>query len=650
MLVISNLSIHFANRYLFDSINFSVNLGDRIGLIGRNGSGKTTLLNIIAGIQQAEDGTVIKPKEYRIGYLPQEKALFSNKTVKDEVYSSLDDINSIESRLNEISFQIEKRTDYSSESYNKLVHEQSELHERFVILGGHSIEAEIGSVMKGLGFDDYDLSRKVNELSGGWQMRIELAKILLSKPDSILLDEPTNHLDIDSIRWVETFLRNYKGAVLLVSHDRAFLDSVTNRTIEISNGKIYDLYKSYTEFVTFRDEQRRQQFNAYKDQQKQIAETEKYIERFRYKATLASRVQSKIKMLDKIERIEIDEEDITSIRFKFPDAPRSGRLVAETVCLSKSYGDKIVLKDINFSIEHGDKVAFIGRNGEGKTTFSKILAGVESSSGELKSGHNVSIGFYEQQQTETLDGDSKVFDIIDRAAAGEIRTKIRQLLGAFLFSGDDVYKKVKVLSGGEKSRLAIAKLLLLPSNFLILDEPTNHLDMLSKDVLKRALIDYKGTLVIVSHDREFLHGLTNRTVLFKNQNLIDYPGDIYEFLEKQKLESLKEIETRLNGEKSDENKDNISKSKIYRSEQKKIQREEKILKKSIEKYELEIMRLEEQLSVLEEEFLNSEFHLNIESSQNKQKAYKETKEKLEQLIDEWSKIQMEIEELQKNYL
>ncbi|OGU39040.1 MAG: hypothetical protein A2X61_00895 [Ignavibacteria bacterium GWB2_35_12] len=654
MLIVSNLSIHFANRYLFDGITFSVNPGDRIGLIGRNGSGKTTLLNIIAGLQQAEEGTIIKPKEYRIGYLPQEEdpstTLRMTRTVKDEVYSSLEDIDSIDLRLIEISLQLENRTDIGSESYNKLVREQSELHERFVVLGGHSIEAEIVSVMKGLGFDDYDLSRNVSELSGGWQMRIELAKILLSKPDCILLDEPTNHLDIDSIMWVESFLRNYKGSVLLVSHDRTFLDSVTNRTIEISNGKIYDLNKSYTEFVKFRDEQRRQQLNAFKGQQRQIAETEKYIERFRYKATLASRVQSKIKMLDKIERIEMDEEDISSIRFKFPDATRSGRLVTETIGLSKSFGDKIVLKDINISIEQGDKVAFIGRNGEGKTTFSKILAGVESYDGNLKIGYNVSIGFYEQQQTEFLEKDSTVFDIIDKAATGDIRTRLRQLLGAFLFSGEDIYKKVKVLSGGEKSRLAIAKLLLQPSNFLILDEPTNHLDMGSKDVLKRALIDYKGTLVIVSHDREFLHGLTNRTVLFKNKKLIDYPGDIYEFLEKQKLESLREVEISNKEVKLFEASEKISESKTYREGRKKLQREMTKLNKRITKCEAEIMELEIDIFALEDEFSNADFYLDIKSSQKKQKEYKEKKDKLELKVDEWSKLHLELEDFPKNYL
>ncbi|TAL70530.1 MAG: ABC-F family ATP-binding cassette domain-containing protein [Bacteroidetes bacterium] len=650
MLVVSNLSIHFANRYLFDGVTFSVNAGERIGLIGRNGSGKTTLLNIISGKQRAEEGDIIKPKEYRIGYLPQEADISSNKIVRDEVYTALDSIQKIETRLEEITNELKYRTDFDSEFYKSVIQEQSELHERFAILGGHSIEAEIGKVMKGLGFDEEDLLRKVNELSGGWQMRIELAKILLSMPDMILLDEPTNHLDIDSVIWVENFLRNYKGSVLLVSHDRTFLDSVTNRTIEISNGKIYDLNKSYTEFIKFMEEQREHQINAYKDQQKHIAETEKYIERFRYKATLATRVQSKIKMLEKIERIDVEETDIASIRFKFPGAPNSGRMVAEVINLDKIYGDKKVLSNINFSIEKGDKIAFIGRNGEGKTTFSKILAGVESYLGEKRIGHNISVGFYEQQQANALSGDDTVFDTIDRAATGEIRTKLRQLLGAFLFRGEDIYKKVKVLSGGEKSRLAIAKLLLQPCNFLIMDEPTNHLDMVSKDVLKMALIDYKGTLIIVSHDREFLHGLTNKTVMFKNHQLIEYPGDLYEFLEKQKIESLRDVEQRDNNINNNFKNEQITGSQIYREEKKKFQREENKLKKRIEKCESEIAEIEEKISIIEKEFTESDFYLDIRQSKRKQKEFEDLKNELELKIGEWEKLHSGLEEFQSNYL
>ncbi|MBI5326319.1 MAG: ABC-F family ATP-binding cassette domain-containing protein [Ignavibacteriae bacterium] len=649
MLNVSNLSIHFANRYLFDGITFSVNAGDRIGLIGRNGSGKTTLLNIISGLQQAEEGTIVKPKYFRIGYLPQEADISSDKTVKDEVYAALEEINVIENRIDELTSLIDKSTNYETDSYNKLIQEQSELHERFALLGGHNIESEISKVLKGLGFEENDFSRSVSELSGGWQMRIELAKILLQLPDMILLDEPTNHLDIDSIIWVETFLRNYKGSVLLVSHDRTFLDSVTNRTIEISNGKIYDLNKSYSEFTKFRNEQREQQLNAYKDQQKQIAETERYIERFRYKASLATRVQSKIKMLEKLDRIIIDEEDTSSIKFKFPEATRSGRLVAEISNLSKNYADKLVLQNINFSIEQGDKIAFIGRNGEGKTTLSKILAGVETYKGNLKIGHNVTIGFYEQQHNNNLTGDDTVFDIIDRAATGEIRTRMRQLLGTFLFSGEDIYKKVKVLSGGEKSRLAIAKLLLQSCNFLILDEPTNHLDMNSKDVLKNALIDYKGTLIIVSHDREFLHGLTNKSVLFKNHGLIEYPGDIFDFLEKQNIESMREIE-RKDIANNSEKKIISTNSQIYREERKKIQREENRLKKVIEKCEIEIMELEDKQNHLEQDFSSEDYHINVDSNLDKQKEYYEIKSKIEHKMEEWSRYHTELDELNKDYL
>jgi ATP-binding cassette subfamily F protein 3 len=515
--------------------------------------------------------------------------------------------------------------------------------ERLKILGGHSIEAEIEKIMVGLGFDRNDLLRLVTELSGGWQMRVELAKILLSKPDCILLDEPTNHLDIESVQWLENYLNSYYGAVVIVSHDRQFLDNVTNRTIEITMGKTFDMPLPYTRFIEARQELYEQQLSSYRNQQKQIAETEKFIERFRYKATLASRVQSRIKQLDKVDRIELDEEDVSQMHFRFPVPLRSGRLVAEVFNLKKSFDDKHVFTGIDFAIERNDKIAFVGKNGEGKSTLTRILAGMESYEGKMTIGTNVTTGFFSQHSAQMIDENSTPFEIIDNAATGEMRTQVRSLLGAFLFSGDSVYKKVKVLSGGEKSRLALALLLLQPANFLILDEPTNHLDMTSKDVLKQALKDYTGTLIVVSHDREFLHGLTNRTVYFGGGKIKEYTGDISEFLEKQNLERLNELEYSASKNNSVSDTNNVSTLKTARLEQKAVQREQNRIKRLITQSETEIEKLETQISSLEADFADSSLYSDVAALKDKQILYDQLRQALSTKMNEWEDLHEQLE-------
>ena len=654
MISISNLSIHYSGHYLFDNVSFNVNNNDRIGLIGRNGTGKTTILKILTGLETPEEGTITKPNDYTIGYLPQEGSFVSEETVYNEVKLALSEIFSVEDKIHSISGKLSEIQDYHSSEYDNLIHELSLANDRFKILGGKSVEADIVKVLKGLGFDDNDMYRKVNEFSGGFVMRVELAKILLRRPDCILLDEPTNHLDIESVQWLENYLMNYYGAVVLVSHDRNFLDNVTNRTIELANAKIYDMDVPYTKFIDFREEQKKHRLAAYKAQQKQIEDTERFVERFRSKATLASRVQSRIKQLEKMDRIELDEEDLSSIKIRFPEPPRSGRLVAEVINLTKRYGEKLVLSNIDFAIERGEKIAFVGKNGEGKSTLTRIFAGMEDYEGDFKTGHNVSTGFFSQNQALLMEGNNTVFDVIDSAATGDMRTRVRSLLGAFLFSGDSVYKKVKVLSGGEKSRLAIAKLLLEPINFLILDEPTNHLDMRAKDVLKNALLDFDGALVLVSHDREFLHGLTNKTIYFSNKKITEFPGDIYDFLERQKLDSLKQLEQNKPAESNSNNKEsatgdaqetNISSSKQYRERQKTQQREENRIRRLISVCEDDIALLEDKISSIEHEFSSPEFHADVERAKSRQADYELLRNQLNSKMEHWTDLNIELDEL-----
>src|SRR4030066_1888315 len=542
MISINHINLNFGGRILLNDISFLINLKDRIGLVGNNGAGKTTLLKIILGLQIPDSGTIEKPSGLTMGYLPQQMSHVDSKTLFNEVKTAFSQILELENKIIEINHEIGQRTDYHSGDYLKLINKLSDMNERIKILGALKINEQIEKTLMGLGFAPTDLPRQTKEFSGGWRMRIELAKILLKCPDLLLLDEPTNHLDIESIQWVEQFLSDYRGAVIIISHDRALLDNVTNRTIEISLGRIYDYKVPYSKYTILRKERRLQQLAAYKNQQKLIADTNQFIERFRYKATKAIQVQSRIKHLEKIQRIEGDQEDMAGIRIRFPAAPRSGNIVIDTENLSKNYGEKNVLENISLVVKRGERIAFVGKNGEGKTTLSRILVGDLDFTGNLKTGHNVRTGYFAQTPHDRLDGESSVFDTVDRVAAAEAGIKIRALLGAFLFGSDDIDKKVKVLSGGERSRLALAKLLLEPFNLLVLDEPTNHLDMRSKDILKQALKSFTGTMILVSHDREFLNGLVDNVYEFKDHKIKKYIGSINDFLEKKKIASLRQLE------------------------------------------------------------------------------------------------------------
>lgn len=542
MISIQNLSVEFSAKSLFDSINYVINKRDRIALVGKNGAGKSTMLKIIAGVQKPTSGSVAVPQDVTIGYLPQHMTLTDTNTVIDEVRKAFGHIQQLHEQYDRLSAELAERTDYESDAYARLIDRMTTLSEQISMEEGDGGEAEMEKTLIGLGFVRSDFNRPTSEFSGGWRMRIELAKILLQRPDVLLLDEPTNHLDIESIQWLENFLVTKAGAVVLVSHDRAFIDNVTNRTIEISLGKIYDYAVNYSKYVVLHQERIEQQRRAYENQQKQIQDTEEFIERFRYKATKAVQVQSRMKQLAKIERIEVDEVDTSRLNLRFPPAPRSGDYPVIADGVGKAYGDHQVFDGATFTIKRGEKVAFVGKNGEGKSTLVKCIMGEIPFTGHLKLGHNVKIGYFAQNQAQLLDGEITVFDTIDRVAVGDIRTKIRDILGAFMFGGEASDKKVKVLSGGEKTRLAMIRLLLEPVNLLILDEPTNHLDMATKDILKQAIKDFDGTVIVVSHDREFLDGLVEKVYEFGGGKVRECLGGIYEFLEKKKLDSLAELE------------------------------------------------------------------------------------------------------------
>lgn len=643
MVTLNNLSVHFGGRHLFDNLSIMIGDKDKIGLIGRNGTGKSTLLKIIDGIDEPTSGNVIFPNDYTVGYLPQEIEVNSELSVMEETQSALKEIQKLENEILDLTEQLNSREDYESSGYLKIVEKLTHHTDRLKILGAESVQGEIEQVLIGLGFMRTDFDRLVREFSGGWQMRIELAKILLSKPNCILLDEPTNHLDIESVRWLENFLKNYYGAIILVSHDRRFLDNVSNRTFELSGGKIYDMNCNYSEFIVKRAEQREQQVNAFKNQQKEIEATEKFIERFRSKATLASRVQSRVKQLEKVERIELEEVDNSAIHLKFPEPPRSSRLQVEIDSLYKNYGDLRVLTNIHFAIERGEKIAFVGRNGEGKSTLSRIIAGSEPYEGNMKIADTTVIGYYAQHQSTLFNPDFSVFDTIDSEAIGDARPYIRSILGAFMFSGDSVFKKVKVLSGGEKSRLSLARLMLRPANLLILDEPTNHLDMAAKDVLKQALINYQGSMIIVSHDREFLEGLTNKTVEFKNNSIREFFGDINYYLEKTQLENLQELEIKQAtdaGLKSE----TVSISQLNRENRKNIQRELNKAQKDLSKIESELENLENEKTELDSKFANPDFYKDP-SLQDAQYRYNELSKKIDFYFGEWEKLSELIENL-----
>jgi ATPase components of ABC transporters with duplicated ATPase domains len=542
MISVEGLTVEFGGFTLFDDVSFVVNKKDRIALVGKNGAGKSTMLKIFAGLQSPTAGNISVPKELTIGYLPQQMQLTDTRTVREEAEQAFDQIHQLEKQLERLTLELAERTDYESESYHDLIDKVTHLTEHFQMMGGNSYQAELERTLMGLGFVREDFERLTSEFSGGWRMRIELAKLLLRQPDVLLLDEPTNHLDIESIQWLENFLATRANAVILVSHDRAFIDATTFRTIEISLGKIYDYKVNYSHYVVLREERREQQMRAFENQQKKLQDTEAFIERFRYKATKSVQVQSRIKQLEKIDRIEVDEVDTAMLNLKFPPAPRSGSYPVIMEDVAKRYGDHLIFEHATLTINRGDKVAFVGKNGEGKSTLVKCIMGEIDFEGKLQLGHNVKIRLLCPNQAQLLDDKLTVFDTIDYVAQGDIRTKIRDILGAFMFGGEASDKKVEVLSGGERSRLAMIRLLLEPVNLLILDEPTNHLDMRSKDVLKDALREFDGTVILVSHDREFLDGLVDKVYEFGNQRVTEHLGGIYEFLNRKKMDNLQELE------------------------------------------------------------------------------------------------------------
>lgn len=631
MITVGNLSVLFGGVPLFEEISFMIQSRDRVGLTGKNGAGKSTLLKIIARKQEPSSGTVAIPQGYRIGYLPQEMKHNSGKTIFEEAKTAFAEVLSLEEELNRLGRELEVRTDYESDAYHKIIDRISEASQRLSMLGSGSIDGETEKVLSGLGFKHEDMDRQMDEFSGGWKMRVELAKILLQKPDAVLLDEPTNHLDIDSIQWLESFLSDYPGAVVLVSHDRAFLDAVTNRTIEITLGKIEDYKASYSKYVELRKERREQQMAAYVNQKKMIEDTEKFIERFRYKASKAVQVQSRIKQLDKVDRIEVEDEDTSAIHFRFPPAPRSGKVVLTAEGVSKRFGEKTILKKLDFLVERGEKIAFVGKNGEGKTTLSRIITGHLESEGKIELGHNVKLGYFAQNQADMLNPEITVLQTLEQVAGTTTTQQIRNLLGAFLFGGDAVDKKVKVLSGGEKGRLAIARLLLEPVNFLVLDEPTNHLDMRSKDILKEALRQYDGTLILVSHDREFLDGLCNKVFEFSGGNVKEFPGGIFEFLQSRKLESLKALEVQVKSAPA-KVKEEAKPSRVINQQQEK---ERKQLETRIRNLEERISAAEAGVSALEEKLADPEVYADRNASATLLAEHAQAKASLDALMADW---------------
>ncbi len=645
MIGISNLTVNFGERFLFNDVSLSIHRQDRIGLVGRNGAGKSTLLKILAGVYPGYSGQVSYPAGSRIGYLPQDMDFVSGKTVWEETRSAFSEVLALEKQLEDISIQLETRTDYESDEYMGLIEKLTNLNERLTVLGAFSIEADMEKVLLGLGFEKKDFHRLTDDFSGGWRMRIELAKILLTHADLLLLDEPTNHLDIESILWLEDFLKTFEGSVVLISHDKTFLDNVTKRTIEISLGKIHDYKAPYTLYVEMRKERRTQQLAAYSNQQKLIQDTEKFIERFRAKATKAVQVQSRIKQLDKIERIEIDEEDTSDMHFYFPESPRSGKVVVEANNVSKTYGTHTVFSQVHFFIEKGDRVAFVGRNGEGKSTLTRLIVNEESGEGELKIGHNVSIGYYAQNQREVLEGNETLLSTIESIAPDTMRPRVRNLLGAFMFSGEEVDKRVKVLSGGERARLALCKLLLQPVNLLIMDEPTNHLDLRSKETLKEALKKYDGTLIVISHDRDFLEGLTEKVFEFRDGHVKEHLGDINAFLKTRSLENFRQLENKQpvqqKPEKKTENTDSLL-QKAQFEEKKKVE-------KNIRQFENTILKQEKQIGLLEEKINHLNGLLQQPETFNHEllPEYEKLNTSLQEQMLEWEKTQVLLEEEKK---
>ena len=644
MVSVDNLKVEFGVTPLFDEVSYVINKRDRIALVGKNGAGKSTMLKILAGLQAPTSGVVAMPKEITVGYLPQVMILSDTRTVMQEAESAFEHLFEIQKNLERMNQQLADRTDYESDEYHQLIDAFTHENERLQMMGGMNYQAEIERTLMGLGFSRNDFNRSTSEFSGGWRMRIELAKLLLQKPDVLLLDEPTNHLDIESIQWLENFLKVNAGAVVLVSHDRAFINNVTNRTIEISCGRIYDYKVPYDEFVVLRKERREQQLRAYENQQKQIQDTEEFIERFRYKATKAVQVQSRIKQLEKIVPIEIDEEDNSALRLKFPPAMRSGDYPIICDEVKKNYGAQTVFSHVNLTIKRGEKVAFVGKNGEGKTTLVKCIMDEIPFEGKLTVGHNVQIGYFAQNQAQLLDENKTVFETIDYVAKGDIRLKIRDILGAFMFGGEASEKKVKVLSGGERSRLAMIKLLLEPVNFLILDEPTNHLDMRSKDVLKEAIREFDGTVIVVSHDREFLDGLVTKVYEFGGGKVREHMGGIYDFLRKKQIESLDELQlsTSLTASVGKKEEVPVSENKLSYEAQKELNKKIKKLEKQVADCEKRIEQIEAQIGEVEAKMATPEGASDMKLYEQ----HLQLKKQLDAVVEEWETVSMELEEAQ----
>ncbi len=624
---------------MFNDISYVVNPKDKIALVGKNGAGKSTMLKVFAGIQPATSGSVSVPKDVTIGYLPQHMIHNDGVTVMEEAEKAFSDIFELQKEIERMTVELSERTDYESASYQQLIERLTHANERLDMMGVNNFKGEVEKTLLGLGFVRSDFTRQTSEFSGGWRMRIELAKILLKRPDVLLLDEPTNHLDIESIQWLEEFLKSSGSAVILVSHDRAFIDAVTNRTIEISLGKIYDYKVSYSKYVELRKERREQQLRAYENQQKQIQDTEDFIERFRYKATKSNQVQSRIKQLEKLDIIEVDEEDNSALHLKFPPAPHSGTITVEAQHLTKRYGDNVVLEDIDLTIKRGEKVAFVGKNGEGKSTLVKCIMEQIPYDGTLKLGHLVKIGYFAQNQASLLDENLTVFDTIDRVAVGDVRTKIRDILGAFMFGGEASDKKVKVLSGGERTRLAMIRLLLEPVNFLVLDEPTNHLDMRSKDVLKDAIKAFNGTVVVVSHDREFLDGLVDKVYEFGNHKIKEHLGGIYDFLQSKKMASLQELERKAQPQVTEAKEVKPSDNKLSYEAKKELTKKIRKAEKAVADSEAEINAIEQRIAEIETELQNPENATNTALFDE----YKKKKHELEQKMYEWELLSEELE-------
>ncbi|MDR0954014.1 MAG: ABC-F family ATP-binding cassette domain-containing protein [Rikenellaceae bacterium] len=650
MVSVNDLTVSFGGWDLFRDLTFMINPRDRIGLVGKNGAGKSTLLKVLIGEHPASGGQVSCSADTTLGYLPQQMKVLDGKTVRQETASAFEEVNALEREIARLGEELSTRTDYESEAYTGLIHRLNEANDRFQILGGENREAEMEKTLLGLGFQRSDFDRPTREFSGGWRMRIELAKLLLRRPSVFLLDEPTNHLDIESIQWLENYLKEYPGAVVLISHDRAFLDVVTNRTIELSLGRITDYKVPYSKYVTLRAERRQQQQAAYDNQQKLIEKTEEFIERFRYKPTKSNQVQSRIKQLDKLDRIELEEEDLSKLNIKFPPAPRSGQVVVEAKEVGKSFGEKHIFSGADFVIERGEKIALVGRNGEGKTTFARIVVGdTEATEGVMRIGHNVRIGYFAQNQDDLMDGDATVFDTLDRVATGDIRTRLRDILAAFLFRGEEIDKKVRVLSGGERSRLAMARLMLEPYNLLVLDEPTNHMDMRSKDILKSALLKYDGTVIVVSHDREFLDGLVDKVYEFRDGQVREHLGGIYDFLEKKRMDSLRELERKKAAEKPAESaakSDAGLSSKEQYQEKQKRDRLLKATRSAIGEIEGEIERLEAEIAVWDVKLSDPAAHGIDLSDPTLFEQYNGLKARLAKAMKRWEELNFELDILE----